>query len=85
MGKAGFMVQFREAVQTTQERWSEFAISFVTGSTEVTETLELVTCLKNGMTLAMHILEAYILPDSRGQNFIDEPEINVRICPFINT
>lgn len=35
--------------------------------------------------LAVHILDAYSLPDSRGQNHIDEPEINIRICPFVNT
>lgn len=71
MGNAGFVLQFREAAQITQGRWSEFAFSFVAGSTEVTEKLKMVTCLKNDMFLAMHILEADILPDSRCQNFID--------------
>lgn len=50
-GKDGCMHQIGQAAQTTQRRWSEFAIPFVPAHTEVTAKLKLAAHLKNYVSL----------------------------------
>lgn len=83
-GKDGCMHQIGQAAQTTQRRWSEFAMPFVTAHTEVTAKLKLAAHLKNDVSLTGYAYFGCIHPSRlkgpESHRWTRDKHKNLHIC-----